>query len=166
LPEEADQATILPEDEDELGPFDLLSCRMSGLKVPMTRWSEWRGRWIRSTTGCGEGTSSLANPVPQVCRHRKPIFNSAANDIDEFTDRLNADVPSLSKSFHEAMDAVTRGLLLAEDFQMNNEDDRIALRDTRDRMAELTQTITQTRKQMLGMPDAVVGIPPVTSIVR
>ena len=162
--EEQSEADILDEDEEYglLDYFEIYEDRMSNMTKAfsiMTKATEKLGRLARTRT---KEMNSLQNAIAKPNkRQAKILFKQSSNDLEEFSDIIELQVKTTSKSREEAFDALSKALSIYVDFkESNNSDDLTSLEKSLIFMINATE---RTRYNISGLRESISNFPRITS---
>lgn len=92
----------------------------------------------------------------------KLIINNIAQIMDEFSQRLNAELPIFSRSYSSAIDAISRSTTLWEsDFKS---EDLSSIRTNHNQILTLVEAITGALDSMTSMQQTIASLPRMTSV--
>jgi hypothetical protein len=149
--------------EEDEGFLDLIETANDSLGMVtdvLKRMTEATNVLGEKLQGRTEDVNKLATPSgrPNI-KAVKGVAVNAANDLDDFVNCMNVEIPLFSDSFGTAMDSFGRAAVLTSDFGTDNSDD---LKDSLDAVSDFRTAITVSRDQVGNFREVVAKFPRMT----
>lgn len=154
--------TIIEYDESEIElglldyseMFESLLSESTNSLLRIGESTEWIGIEINKKTDELARISRLANPNKIVL---KEVFRRTAKIMNDYTKRIELDIPIFYSSFEEAIKAGSNLINLSDDFY--NDDTVIELEDTKNSIFLLRVSITDGLKSMKSFYESIESLP-------
>lgn len=161
IPEEEPQKI---EDDEEEGFLDLLEVGTDNFETS----TEILKLIAQHINELGEKTSGNVNelnnlPKPVNAKQAKRIINKSAEDLEHFSERMNAEVPRLTKTYSLAIKSYARAVELWPDFDLEDKSD---IEDALDVVKGLKQSLFTLQESISEFRSSISRMPRITTRYR
>lgn len=116
------------------------------------------------TENIGQATEDLnhykTSGNPNDTKHTKRIINKAAQDLELFAERMEAEIPIFNKSYSIAMDAYGKAATLLSDFSADISSD---IENALTTVKQIKDTMVSTKGSLISFRDTVENQPRITT---